>query len=151
VDFFGRETRSTRAVHSVAFQLWRNWDKINGAILYHGGCHCGAVAFEVEGELREVEQRNCSICTRKAYLHWFVPPESFRLLTGKEALTTYSFNTGVARHYFCARCGVAPFYVPRSDPDKIDVNVRCLDDVDLDALMIRSFDGRLTCDGSRRH
>jgi len=109
---------------------------------YHGGCHCGAVSFEVEGELREVEQCNCSICARKAYLHWIVPPESFRLLTGKEVLTTYSFNTGAARHYFCPRCCVAPFYVPRSDPDKIDVNVRCLDAVDLDALEIRSFDGR---------
>jgi hypothetical protein len=109
---------------------------------YRGGCHCRTVSFEVEGELSEVEQCNCSICTRKAYLHWIVPLESFRLLTGKEALTTYTFNTGVARHYFCSRCGVAPFYVPRSDPDKIDVNARCLDDVNLDALKIRSFDGR---------
>ena len=109
---------------------------------YHGGCHCGAVSFDVEGDLREVEQCNCSICTRKAYLHWIVPPDSFHLLTGKEALTAYSFNTGVARHYFCPRCGVAPFYLPRSDPDKIDVNVRCLDGIDLGALRIRPFDGR---------
>lgn len=109
---------------------------------YRGGCHCGAISFEVEGELTQVEECNCSICTRKAYLHWIVPPESFRLLTGKDALATYSFNTGVARHYFCPRCGVTPFYVPRSDPDKIDVNVRCLDGVDLGALKILPFDGR---------
>ena len=73
-------------------------------------------------------------------LDW--PPESFRLLTGKDALATYSFNTGVARHHFCPRCGIASFYVSRSDPDKIDVNVRCLDDVDLGALKIRPFNGR---------
>ena len=109
---------------------------------YHGGCHCGTVSFEVEGELTEVEVCNCSICTRKAYLHWIVTPECFRLLSGKEALATYSFNTGVARHYFCPRCGVAPFYVPRSDPDKIDVNARCLDEVDLAGVTIKSFDGR---------
>jgi hypothetical protein len=109
---------------------------------YRGGCHCGTVSFEVEGELGEVEQCNCSICARKAYLHWIVPPENFHLLSGQEALTVYSFNTGAARHYFCPRCGVASFYVPRSDPDKIDVNVRCLADVDLETLKIRSFDGR---------
>ncbi len=109
---------------------------------YQGGCHCGAVAFEVEGELSEVIECNCSICTRKAYLHWIVPPQSFRLLSGAHDLVTYTFNSGVARHFFCARCGVAPYYVPRSNPDKIDVNVRCLEEVDLSALSVRQFDGR---------
>ncbi len=109
---------------------------------YQGGCHCGAVAFEVEGELSEVIECNCSICTRKAYLHWIVPPQSFRLLSGAHDLVTYTFNSGVARHFFCARCGVAPYYVPRSNPDKIDVNVRCLEGVDLSALSVRQFDGR---------
>jgi hypothetical protein len=109
---------------------------------YRGGCHCGTVAFEVEGELSEVSECNCSICTRKAYLHWIVPPQSFRLLRGREQLATYSFNTGVARHFFCTRCGVAPYYVPRSHPDKIDVNARCLDGVDVAKLKIRQFDGR---------
>jgi len=71
-----------------------------------------------------------------------VPPHSFRLLKGEDLLTTYRFNTGTARHSFCSRCGVAPFYVPRSDPDKIDVNARCLDNVDLSKLKIRPFDGR---------
>jgi hypothetical protein len=109
---------------------------------YRGGCHCGAVVFEVDGELSEVEECNCSICARKAYLHWFVPPESFHLLSGEEALATYTFNTGLARHLFCTRCGVASYYVPRSNPDKIDVNVRCLDGVDISQLTIRQFDGR---------
>jgi hypothetical protein len=109
---------------------------------YRGGCHCGAVVFEVEGELSEVIECNCSICVRKGYLHWIVPPQSFRLLAGAQALTAYRFNTGVARHLFCTRCGVAPYYVPRSDPDKIDVNVRCLEGIDLSRLTIRPFDGR---------
>ena len=109
---------------------------------YRGGCHCGAVAFEVEGELSEVTECNCSICTRKAYLHWIVPPQSFRLLAGEQWLATYTFNTGVARHFFCTRCGVAPYYVPRSNPDKIDVNARCLDGVDISRLRIGQFDGR---------
>ncbi|HKD68307.1 MAG TPA: GFA family protein [Candidatus Binataceae bacterium] len=109
---------------------------------YRGGCHCGAVAFEVEGELSEVNECNCSICLRKAYLHWIVPQQTFRLLTGEESLGVYTFNTGVARHFFCIRCGVAPYYVPRSNPDKIDVNARCLDGVDLSGLRIRKFDGR---------
>jgi hypothetical protein len=109
---------------------------------YRGGCHCGAVVYEVEGELSEVEQCNCSICARKAYLHWFVAPENFHLLSGEESLATYTFNTGVARHLFCTRCGVGSYYVPRSNPDKIDVNVRCLDGVDISKLTIRQFDGR---------
>ncbi len=109
---------------------------------YRGGCHCGAVAFEVEGELSEVIECNCSICTRKAYLHWIVPPQRFGLLRGEQSLATYTFNTGVARHYFCTRCGVAPYYVPRSNPDKIDVNARCLDGIDPCGLTIRHFEGR---------
>jgi hypothetical protein len=109
---------------------------------YRGGCHCGAVAFEVDGELSQVEECNCSICIRKAYLHWLVPPQNFHLLSGSEARTEYTFNTRAARHYFCSRCGVAPYYIARSDPDKIDVNARCLDGVDISNLRIGQFDGR---------
>jgi hypothetical protein len=109
---------------------------------YRGGCHCGAVAFEVEGDLSEVSECNCSICIRKAYLHWIVPPQSFSLLKGENSLAVYTFNTGTARHLFCTRCGVAPYYIARSDPDKIDVNARCLDGVDISRLRIRRFDGR---------
>jgi hypothetical protein len=109
---------------------------------YRGGCHCGRVAFEVTGALTKTEQCNCSICTRKGYLHWIIARDSFRLLTPQSDLATYRFNTGVARHHFCRVCGVAPFYIPRSDPDKIDVNVRCLDGVDIVALPVEHFDGR---------
>ena len=107
-----------------------------------GGCHCGRVRFKVTADLNSVTYCNCSICSKKGFLHLIVPPEQFELISGKDNLTTYTFNTGVAKHVFCKTCGIHPFYVPRSDPDKIDVNVRCIDDVDIEALTIATFDGR---------
>jgi hypothetical protein len=106
-----------------------------------GSCHCGRVRFRVTAELSGVTECNCSICSKKGFLHLIVPPEQFELLSGEDALTTYRFNTGTARHAFCATCGIHPFYAPRSDPDKIDVNVRCLDGVDLSSLKLHRFDG----------
>ncbi len=106
-----------------------------------GSCHCGRVRIEVRGAPTTVLVCNCSICTRKAYLHWIVPREHVTVVAGEDALATYTFGTGVAQHRFCRVCGCAPFYIPRSDPDKIDVNVRCLDGVDLGALAIETFDG----------
>ncbi|HZO82219.1 MAG TPA: GFA family protein [Candidatus Binataceae bacterium] len=107
-----------------------------------GGCHCGRIAFEVEGRPERVSECNCSICAKKGYLHWIVPRERFRLRTPESHLATYTFNTGVARHHFCPTCGCAPFYIPRSDPDKIDVNARCLEGLDLTGLARDHFDGR---------
>jgi len=107
-----------------------------------GGCHCGAVRFRITADLARVTDCNCSICRKKGFLHHLVPPDRFALLCGADALTTYRFNTGVAQHTFCRHCGIHPFYVPRSDPDMIDVNVRCLDAVDLAALTLDYFDGR---------
>ena len=100
--------------------------------------------FEVTTDLERapVSECNCSICRRKGYLHHIVPRDAFRLLSGADELTTYRFGTMTAQHQFCRHCGVAGFYVPRSHPDRIDVNVRCLDDVDLETLRIRQFDGR---------
>jgi len=109
---------------------------------HRGGCHCGRVAFEVTGHLRRVSDCNCSICTKKGFLHWIVPRDTFRLLTPTSALARYTFNTGVAQHYFCRKCGIASFYIPRSDPDKVDVNARCLDGADLNRLRVDRFDGR---------
>jgi hypothetical protein len=109
---------------------------------YTGGCHCGRVRYEVVADLERVTECNCSICTRKAYLHLILPRERFRLLAGEEDLAVYRFGTMTARHLFCRHCGVASFYVPRSHPDRIDVNVRCLDGVDVSALRIQPFDGR---------
>ncbi|HUN57023.1 MAG TPA: GFA family protein [Candidatus Binataceae bacterium] len=109
---------------------------------YRGGCHCGRIAYEVEGALERVEVCNCSICTKKGYLHWIVPHEDFQLLTPWEALAMYTFNTGTAKHYFCPQCGVASFYIARSAPDKIDINVRCLEGVDAETLPVEYFDGQ---------
>jgi hypothetical protein len=109
---------------------------------YEGGCHCGRVRFRVTADLASATECNCSICSKKGFLHLIVAPQSFELLSGNSALTTYRFNTGAAKHSFCATCGIHSFYVPRSDPDKIDVNVRCLDGVDPSALKLHRFDGR---------
>ena len=107
-----------------------------------GGCHCGRVRFKVTADLDHVTYCNCSICSKKGFLHLIVPPEQFELLSGEDNLTTYTFNTGVAKHTFCKTCGIHSFYTPRSDPDKIDVNVRCIDDVDLEVLTIKTFGGQ---------
>jgi hypothetical protein len=107
-----------------------------------GGCHCGRVRFRVTADLASVIDCNCSMCMKKGILHLIVPPECFELISGKDDLTTYEFNTKTAKHHFCRHCGIHPFYVPRSDPDKIDVNVRCLDDIDLSTLTPKPFDGK---------
>jgi hypothetical protein len=109
---------------------------------YEGGCHCGRVRFRVSADLDRVSECNCSMCAKKGFLHLIVPPERFELLAGGDALATYEFNTRVAKHHFCRTCGIHSFYVPRSDPDTIDVNVRCLDGVDPASLRITPFDGR---------
>ena len=108
-----------------------------------GGCHCGAVRFEVETEDRvEVESCNCSICRKTGFLHLIVPASRFRLVSGADRLTEYTFNTHTAKHRFCAVCGVKSFYVPRSNPDGFSVNLRCLDDGDRPEAEIAAFDGR---------
>ncbi|HLG90457.1 MAG TPA: GFA family protein [Alphaproteobacteria bacterium] len=109
---------------------------------YDGGCHCGRIRFRVTADLDRVSECNCSICTKKGFLHLIVPKWQFELLSGREDLMTYRFNTGVAQHTFCGHCGIHSFYVPRSDPDKIDVNVRCLDGIDLVAIRPKPFDGK---------
>jgi hypothetical protein len=108
-----------------------------------GGCHCGAVRFEVEApsELEAIEC-NCSICSRTGFLHLIVPKSRFRLIQGSESLTTYTFNTGVAKHLFCKVCGVKSFYVPRSNPDGYSVNIRCLEPSTIAKIRVRQFDGR---------
>lgn len=108
---------------------------------YEGGCHCGAVRFQVTTALRQVSDCNCSICRKKGFLHLIVPPEQFTLLQGADVLTSYAFNTGIAQHTFCQVCGIHPFYRPRSHPGAIDVNVRCLDGDLLEKFQITPFDG----------
>jgi hypothetical protein len=110
---------------------------------HRGGCHCGRVRFEVEAPAElEAQLCNCSICSMTAYLHLIVPRGRFRLLSGEEALDTYTFNTGVAKHHFCRHCGIKSFYVPRSNPDGISVNVRCLEPDTIESVKVERFDGR---------
>ncbi len=115
---------------------------MDGLASYEGGCHCGAVRFRVRVARHEALDCNCSICTRRGFLHLIVPPQDFELLCGQDALVTYSFNTHVAKHRFCRVCGIHAFYAPRSHPDQIDVNVRCLDGAPLERFAIQNFDGR---------
>jgi hypothetical protein len=107
-----------------------------------GGCHCRAVRFRVKVTSFEALDCNCSICQMKAYLHVIVPEDQFKWESGQDAVATYRFNTGVAAHTFCAACGVAPFYRPRSHPDAVDVNGRCLDGDAPGRFEVRPFDGR---------
>lgn len=113
-----------------------------GLVTHRGGCHCGRVRFEVDAPACiEALDCNCSICRRAGYQHLIVPPERFRLLSGKSSLTDYRFNSGVAQHLFCRYCGIKSFYIPRSHPQGYSVNVRCLDPETIEALQLHSFDG----------
>lgn len=109
---------------------------------HKGGCHCGRVRFEVDapGDI-EADQCNCSICRKSGYLHMIVPKQDFRLIAGEDELETYTFNTNVARHYFCRHCGIKSFYVPRSHPTGISVNTNCLEPETILSLKITPFDG----------
>jgi len=108
-----------------------------------GSCHCGRIKFEVEiPQAVDVSRCNCSICKKSGYLHLIVPAERFRLLCGKESLTEYRFHTGVARHLFCEHCGIKSFYIPRSHPDGVSVNLNCLDFPDEIDISINEFDGQ---------
>ena len=110
--------------------------------IHTGGCHCGRVRFELEADADlEAVQCNCSICRMTGFLHVIVPKSDFRLLSGEDDIETYTFNTGVARHYFCRHCGIKSFYVPRSHPDGISVNANCLDQETVRSLDITAFDG----------
>jgi hypothetical protein len=110
-------------------------------VTHSGGCHCGAVAFEVEAPAKLVASDcNCSICRMSGYLHLIVPRSRFHLLQGADELTEYKFNSGTARHLFCGRCGVKSFYVPRSNPDGYSVNVRCLDPATIEHVEVQLFD-----------
>jgi hypothetical protein len=108
-----------------------------------GGCHCGAVRFEVDvPDKIEAQTCNCSICRMTGYVHVIVPESRFRITSGADQLTDYTFNTGVAHHLFCKTCGIKSFYRPRSNPDGWSVNARCLDETEDLELDIEAFDGK---------
>ena len=111
---------------------------------YSGGCHCGQVRFDVTADLGKVYSCNCSICVKRGALWAFVPPESFALQSGAEALVDYRFNKRVIHHLFCGRCGVGSFSqgIAPSGQEMVALNVRCLDGVDLSALTPTPVDGK---------
>ena len=112
------------------------------SVIHKGSCHCQKIMFEVEApEVIEADYCNCSICSKSGFLHMIVPLSKFKLLSGEEMLSTYTFNTGIAKHTFCKKCGVKPFYTPRSNPDGIDINVHCLDTDNL-SVNVTEFDGK---------
>jgi len=114
---------------------------MSASTVHRGACHCGRVRFEVDAPARiEAIECNCSICRMTGFLHLIVPATRFRLLQGADALTEYTFNTGVAKHRFCRVCGIKSFYVPRSHPDGIDVNVHCLDPATIESIAVTQFD-----------
>jgi hypothetical protein len=110
---------------------------------HKGGCHCGRIQFEIEApENIDAANCNCSICSMCGFLHLFVSRKNFRLIKGDDDLTTYTFNTGVAQHYFCSHCGIKSFYVPRSHPDGYSIDVNCLDPATIGSLTVKQFDGQ---------
>jgi hypothetical protein len=110
---------------------------------HKGGCHCGAVAFEANAPAEvELVDCNCSMCAKTGYLHLIVTKKDFKLVRGDKVLTTYTFNTGAAQHFFCAVCGIKSFYVPRSHPNGYSVNFRCLDATEFTSIMTTEFDGK---------
>jgi hypothetical protein len=112
-------------------------------MIHKGQCHCGAVKYEVEApEDLEVSECNCSICSKSGYIHLIVPASKFKLLSGKNNLETYTFDTHEAKHMFCKTCGVKSFYIPRSHPNGVSVNMRCLDQSLIKSFSVELFDGK---------
>lgn len=111
-------------------------------VTHKGGCHCGAVAFEMDAPAQlEAKRCNCSICRMTGFVHVFATKDEFRIVSGADNLTDYRFNTGTAQHLFCKTCGVKSFYVPRSHPDGWSVNLNCIDTATIESVDIGDFDG----------
>ena len=110
--------------------------------VHKGSCHCGAVEFEVEGDFSGGFVCDCSLCKRKGAIMMRVPKEQFKLTKGADDLSSYQWNTKIAKHYFCKHCGIHPFIRPRLDPGRWAFNVRCIDGVDLSSIKVRAFDGQ---------
>jgi len=113
-------------------------------MIYQGSCHCGNVTFNVEGELTGAMACNCSMCSRKGSLLWFVPYDKFRLKTSEADVTTYLFNKHVIEHKFCPVCGIHSFSegVDPKGNHMAAINIRCLEGIDLDSVPVKHFDGR---------
>ena len=111
---------------------------------HRGSCHCGRIRFEVEGVIKDAMACNCSMCSRKGSLMWFVPRSALTLLTPESNLSTYKFNKHVIQHHFCDACGIHPFGegVDRQGNAMAAINIRALEDIDLDSIPVKRFDGK---------
>lgn len=118
-------------------------DRQRQLVTHGGGCHCGRVRFEFDApSILAADECDCSICRNSGYLHLLVSADRFRLLQGEDALQTYTFNTGIAKHYFCRHCGVKSFYIPRSHPHGVSVNARCINLETVESITVTPFDGQ---------
>jgi hypothetical protein len=111
---------------------------------HHGSCHCGRIAFDLEGDITEAIDCNCSMCRRRGGLLAFFPREAMTLLTPEGDDATYRFNKERIAHHFCKTCGIAPFSEgthPKTGAKTVAINVRCLAGVDLAGLNIKHVDG----------
>lgn len=112
-------------------------------VKHRGGCHCGAVRYEVLAPAAlTVTECNCSICAKSGFAGLIVPKEQFTLLSGSDQLQQYTFNTGTAKHLFCGTCGIKSFYFPRSHPDGVSVNANCLEPETIESITTKTFDGQ---------
>lgn len=112
-------------------------------MIYKGRCHCGKVAFEVEGEINGAIACNCSICSRKGTLMWFVPREKLKLLTPESEMSTYTFNKHIIKHRFCPTCGIHPYGegVGPNGNNMAAINIRCIEGIDLASVPVQNYDG----------
>lgn len=111
---------------------------------WRGSCHCGAVAFELEGEITDAIECNCSLCRRRGSLLAFFPRDALVVHAAVDALATYTFNRHAIRHRFCTTCGVAPFSEgthPGTGAAMAALNLRCVADLDLAAVSVQQVDG----------
>ncbi len=114
---------------------------LTAAPTYDGACHCGAVQFRIAAAITDIYRCDCSLCRMKGAMMTSVQEDAFTLLSGADVLSEYNWNTGVARHFFCAVCGIYPFHRKRTMPDHYGVNVNCLAGFDPAALKVRQASG----------
>lgn len=109
---------------------------------YNGSCHCSSIKFQIESNLEKIVQCNCSICIRRNAKMIMIPKENFLLLEGSENLSLYQFNTDIAKHFFCKKCGIYTHHNRKSDPNGMGVNLGCIEDLDSMDFDAIQFDGK---------
>ena len=109
---------------------------------HKGSCHCKKIEFEVETNLEKIVQCNCSICIRRNAKMIMIPKENFTLTKGESDLVLYQFNSNIAKHYFCMKCGIYTHHNRKSDPNGMGVNLGCIEELDATEYDPIAFDGR---------